>query len=55
MEQLRNQMIQNVCAYNKHQDKKYLQQKDNDYLLANCHPTDRELIREKIKKITPKS
>lgn len=51
MSKIRNDMIQNVCAYNKHQNKKDLQEKSDEILLANCHPTDRERFVTKLNHI----
>lgn len=41
-------MIQNVKAYNRFAKDEDLAKKDNDSLLANCHPLDREDFKSKL-------
>jgi hypothetical protein len=51
---IKDQMIHNVIAYNKHRTVEGLKIKTTKYLLAHTHPIDRENYAEKLRRIKKK-
>lgn len=51
METIRQEMINNICSYNRYQSKSELSKLSNKILLANCHPIEREEFIEKLRKL----
>jgi len=48
MEQIRKEMISNIKAYNKHADKKWLNEQETYKLLTMTHPEDRQDFTHRI-------
>jgi len=46
---LRKLMINHVHSVNKYLTVEYLESQENDILLANCHPTEREYYTKELK------
>lgn len=47
---VKQEMIQHICAINRHLTPEYLEDFDIDILMNDCHPIYREYFQERIKK-----